>query len=153
MARVRVLAAPSPGRARAILQDAAARGVTYADLVESLDAQGYDPTPILQALGGGGMSGWWSDFKRAAGGTVRGAFEVAGMGTIGNAVVRASDKMTRALESVIGEEASKAADRAAQRFIDMLPLSTRIKGGLYASWPVWAGIGTIGAVYLVMRRR
>lgn len=128
-------------------------GLTNLDLLEIMEGAGYDVTPLVEAMVPvDQLAGWWSKIKDAAGKTSRALFEAAGLSTIGNAVVSVSDKMVRAMESVLGQEVQQRTDAWAKRFIDALPFNTRVKAGLYASWPVLTAAGVLLLLFFMWRR-
>lgn len=153
--QVVVLAGPRRWQVQQLLENAAAARVTNAELIDMLEEDGFDAQPVVEVLigGPGQLSGWWTRVKKAAGKSTKIAFEAMGMGTIGASVVKVSDSLTQAMENVIGQEAKSAVDRAARRMIDALPLDVRLKGGLYASWPLYAlGGAAIGGLWLMRRK-
>lgn len=154
MKRLYFLSGPQQSaQAAQLLTVAQENNLTNLELLELFEGMGFDVTPLFDAMiPPDQLAGWWSSLKDAAGKTSRALFEAAGLSSIGNAVVSVSDKMVRAMESILGQEVQERTDAWARRFIDALPFNTRVKAGLYASWPLLT-VGGVGLLLVLMWRR
>lgn len=154
MKRMYFLSGPAQtAQAEQLLAVAVNNGLTNFDLLEILEGAGFDVQPLVEAMiPEDQLAGWWSKLKDAAGKTTRALFEAAGLSTVGNAALSISDKMVRAMEKVLGQEVQERTDAWAKRFIDALPFNTRMKAGIYATWPLLTAGGVLLLLFFLWRR-
>jgi len=152
MDRLYVLERPGVD-AGSLLVDLRNRGVTWNELVQALIDDGYDPRPLIEYLGGDGMSGWWTDLKNTIGSGTRSAVRDFVPG--GNVLVALSDGAKKVLSGILtGAKAGgqTAAEGWLAELVSRLPIGTKARVAIGSIPPIVFYVGAGLLVWFLFKR-
>lgn len=152
MDRLYVLERPGVD-AGSLLVDLRRNGVTWNELIQALIDDGYDPRPLIEYLGGDGMSGWWTDLKNTVGSSTRGAIRDFVPG--GNVLVALGDGAKQVLSGILtGAKAGgqDAAEGWLSQIVAKLPIGTKARVAIGSIPPIVLYIGIGLVVWMLFKR-